>query len=70
MTKRRWRRWVFHPKEQQRRTASLELLATLLGVMVFRPGRPSAGAGSISATPSGTDNKGNGHLLDKMITGW
>jgi hypothetical protein len=61
--------WAFARGEPFRTIASLELLAALVGLIVLTPeldpGRDSAATVSLSC---GTDNKGNTHLLDRMLT--
>jgi hypothetical protein len=61
--------WAFARGEPFRTIASLELLAALVGLIVLTPEldryRDSAATISMSC---GTDNKGNTHLLDRMLT--
>jgi hypothetical protein len=59
--------WAFAPKGPQRRIASLELLATLVCVVYFLPGVPRHEMGVLRLS-GGTDNQGNGFLLDKLMT--
>ena len=61
--------WAFARGEPFRTIASLELLGSLVGLMVLVP--MSAAKGDSSAVISlscGTDNQGNSHLLDRMLT--
>ena len=63
--------WAFARGEPFRTIATLELLGALLGVMVLLPiaefseGAASAGLVTLSC---GTDNQGNSHLLDRLMT--
>ena len=59
--------WVFESKTPQRKIAALELFATLLCVMLFLPERPLREAGRLLMS-GGTDNEGNGYLLDRLMT--
>ncbi len=54
--------WVFSPKVPRRRVASLELLQTLVGLVVFAPLRPKYEIGLDKLT-AGTDNKANGFVM-------
>jgi hypothetical protein len=61
--------WAFARGEPFRTIASLELLGSLVGLMVLVP--PADPRGETSAVMSlscGTDNQGNSHLLDRMLT--
>ena len=61
--------WAFARGEPFRTIASLELPGSLVGLMVLVPA--TAPRGDISAVISlscGTDNQGNSHLLDRMLT--
>ena len=61
--------WAFARGEPFRTIASLELLGSLVGLMILVP--PEVPRGETSAVMSlscGTDNQGNTHLLDRMLT--
>ena len=61
--------WIFSRSgEPFRLIASLELLATLCAVVLLPPTRKDADLRGTVALTAGTDNKGNGHLLSKMLT--
>ena len=61
--------WAFARGEPFRAIASLELLASLIGLMVLVPEGAAAGETSAILTLScGTDNQGNSYLLDRMLT--
>ena len=60
--------WAYEKGEPFRTVAALELAAVLTAVMVFKKGalwRSTNGAMSIRAF---TDNQGNGHVIDKLMT--
>ena len=58
--------WAFATGEPFRVIASLELLAILVGVIVFDLlGGGSDGRVEVTAF---TDNRGNGHLMEKLLT--
>ena len=61
--------WAFARGEPFRTIASLELLASLVGLMVLVPEGEGKGdaAGTLSLS-CGTDNQGNSYLLDRMLT--
>ena len=61
--------WAFARGEPFRTIASLELLGSLVGMMVLVPPMKLKGETSGVMTLScGTDNQGNTHLLDRMLT--
>ena len=63
--------WAFHRGEPFRTIASLELLASLVGVMVLLPEdswKRSSGATGYVTLGCGTDNSGNTFLLDGLLT--
>ena len=61
--------WAFARGEPFRTIASLELLASLLGLMLLVPEAEPAGESTgLLALSCGTDNQGNGYLLDRMLT--
>ena len=60
--------WVYGLASPMRRIAALELFATLLCLLVLLPARPTFEEG-ILLLSAGTDNAGNGFLLDKLMTG-
>ena len=51
--------------EPYRAISSLELLATLIAILLFKPGEGATGSVSCSA---GTDNMGNSHLTSRWLT--
>ena len=61
--------WAFARGEPFRTIASLEVLGSLVGMMVLAPPaaakRETSGVMTLSC---GTDNQGNTHLLDRMLT--
>jgi hypothetical protein len=59
--------WAYVPKEPQRRIAALELLASLLCLMLFVPVSTEAATGRMRLS-GGTDNRGNGYVMDKFMT--
>jgi hypothetical protein len=61
--------WVFYKGEPKRVIAALELWVTLVAFMLFNKPRTGADQERISVLlPASTDNKGNGHMLDKLMT--
>jgi hypothetical protein len=61
--------WAFARGEPFRTIASLELLGSLVGLMVLVPDVDPRGETSATLSLScGTDNQGNAHLLDRMLT--
>ena len=61
--------WAFHRGEAFRTIASLELLGALVGVMVLLPENElNLNAVGMVTLTCGTDNQGNGYLLDKLLT--
>ena len=61
--------WIFsRVGEAFRLMASLELLATLCAVVLLPLTRKDAEVRGTIALTAGTDNKGNGHLLSKLLT--
>jgi hypothetical protein len=58
-------RWAFTAGESYRAIASLELLATLVAVVLFKPEGRNMLGGCCSA---GTDNKGNSHVVQRCMT--
>ncbi len=61
--------WVFERHgEAYRSIASLELLAVLVAFMVFGPKREPGTEHVVDVCPALTDNKGNGHVLHRMMT--
>ena len=61
--------WSFARGEPFRTIASLELLASLVGLMVLVPEAKAVGdTAALLSLSCGTDNQGNTHLLDKMLT--
>ena len=61
--------WAFNRGEAFRTIASLEFLGALVGVMVLLPENEMDlnSVGMVTLT-CGTDNQGNGYLLDKLLT--
>ena len=60
--------WLFCRGEPFRIISSLELLATLLGVMLFLPKNAGAGASGIIAGSAFTDNLGNTYAVSRLMT--
>ena len=61
--------WAFERGEPYRTIASLELMGTLVGLMVLvPPGTPKGDTSAVVSLSVGTDNQGNSHLLDRMLT--
>ena len=61
--------WAFARGEPFQAIASLELLASLVGLMVLVPeGDPRGEAAATLTLSCGTDNQGNSYLLDRMLT--
>jgi len=61
--------WVFYKGEPKRVIAALELWVTLVAFMLFNKPRTGADQERISVLlPASTDNKGIGHMLDKLMT--
>ena len=60
--------WLF-AKETFRSIASLELLASLIGIMLLiKPGQFERAKDALISFGASTDNKGNAHLVDKHLT--
>jgi hypothetical protein len=59
--------WAFRDKSPQRRIAALELLGTLICLVRWPPQRPF-GEDGVLVLSGGSDNQGNGFLLDKLMT--
>jgi hypothetical protein len=61
--------WAFARGEPFRTIASLELLGSLVGLMVLVPRTdPRGETSAVLSLSCGTDNQGNSHLLDRMLT--
>ena len=61
--------WAFERGEPFRTIASLELIASLVGLMILVPQEVQGGETSAVVSLScGTDSQGNTHLLDRMLT--
>ena len=61
--------WVFAKDGKSSRViAKLEALALLLALRAFYPSLPSGARTKIVLVPSVTDNRGNGSLLNKLMT--
>ena len=61
--------WAFARGEPFRAIASLELIASLVGLMVLvPPAEPKGDSSAVISLSCGTDNQGNTHLLDRMLT--
>jgi hypothetical protein len=61
--------WAFARGEPFRTIASLELLGSLVGLMVLVPHTaPKGDTSAVISLSCGTDNQGNSHLLDRMLT--
>lgn len=61
--------WAFARGEPFRTIASLELLGSLVGLMVLVPRTEQRGeTAAVLSLSCGTDNQGNSHLLDRMLT--
>ena len=60
---------AFARREPFRTIASLELLGSLVGLMVLVPETENRGeTAGVMSLSCGTDNQGNTHLLDRMLT--
>ena len=59
--------WAFAAGEPFRTIASLEPLASLIGLMAFRP-EPLAGADPTITLAGATDNRGNSYVVGRMLT--
>jgi hypothetical protein len=61
--------WAFARGEPFQAIATLELLASLVGLMVLVPeGVPDSESAATLTLSCGTDNQGNSYLLDRMLT--
>jgi hypothetical protein len=61
--------WAFERGEPFRTIASLELMATLVGLMILMPETEARSESAATLTfTAGTDNQGNSYLLDRMMT--
>jgi hypothetical protein len=60
--------WAFGRGEPYRTIASLEMLATLISVMLFIPGRTGGGGSGVVSAGGTTDNKGNTFVVSKLMT--